>query len=185
MNKRILTIASVLIAAGILQFFNVPVADITKTLFPQSSVSIESADKPKNETIADILAESANDNSISQADQSNKPESTKRTIILTRERTSHILYGDHTGGGHRYGAGRPCKSEFPASWSDADIVRTVKKMAANDNLAWRQGRNGYYVSEQMQDDGINVRVVLGPQKRRVITAYPVNVERNPCPANDR
>lgn len=36
-------------------------------------------------------------------------------------RRVHILDGDRTGGGHRAGAGRG-KSEFPAGWSDDEII---------------------------------------------------------------
>lgn len=105
-------------------------------------------------------------------------------IVISAERSQHILYGDSTGGGHKHGVGKPCKSEFPADWDDAEILDITKRIAANDNLDWKQQRNSYYVAEEMID-GVRVRVVLGPQKRNVITAYPTNVPRNPCPANDR
>lgn len=97
----------------------------------------------------------------------------------------HILYGDESGGGHLYGVGRPCKSEFPADWTPARIRQTVTLMAANDNAQWRQEENGYLVSEQRTDD-LNIRIVLDPEKAEVVTSYPLNVQRNPCPrpAND-
>lgn len=113
-----------------------------------------------------------------------KTQAPRRNIILSEQRVQHILYGDDTGGGHMYGAGVPCKSEFPADWDEKRILGTVKRIAANDNLDWRQEDNGYFVTENMED-GVSVRVVLGPQKQRVITSYPTNVSRNPCPANDR
>lgn len=105
-------------------------------------------------------------------------------VILSEKRVAHILYGDMTGGGHRYGAGKPCKSEFPQSWNDEKIIDVTRKIAANDNLSWERQGNGYYVVENFVDS-VKVRVVKGPKKQRVITAYPVNVARNPCPANDR
>jgi len=40
-------------------------------------------------------------------------------IRMSSERTTHILDGDETGGGHRHGVGVPGKTEFPASWDDA------------------------------------------------------------------
>ena len=107
-----------------------------------------------------------------------------RQIVLTKQRQIHILYGDNSGGGHKHGIGKPCKSEFPKDWDDRKIISVVKNIAANDNANWRQGRNGYYVTESMHEN-INVRVVLGGEKQNVITAYPINVQRNPCPANDR
>ena len=109
------------------------------------------------------------------------------SVILTDQRKTHILYGDGRGGGHKYGAGVPCKSEFPKYWDEEMILSTAKKIAANDNLGWEQQNNGYYVAEA-KEDGVNVRVVLGPQKRNIITSYPTNMPRNPCPpkrpAND-
>ena len=106
-----------------------------------------------------------------------------RIVILTPERKEHILYGDENGGGHIHGAGKPCKSEFPQDWDAGEIIETTERIAANDNLAWAAQRNGYYVAESNEGD-VRVRVVLGPQRQHIITAYPVNVERNPCPAND-
>jgi len=104
-------------------------------------------------------------------------------VIISDSRVQHILYGDGKGGGHRYGAGVPCKSEFPQDWDDQKIISVTRKIAANDNLPWERQNNGYYVTESYEDD-IRVRVVKGPQKQRVITAYPTNVKRNPCTAND-
>ncbi len=108
-------------------------------------------------------------------------------IVLTEQRKQHILYGDSTGGGHKHGVGAPCKSEFPADWDDEKIITVVEKIAANDNLRWVQQNNGYYTGEAFEDN-LKVRVVLGPQKQKVITSYPINVARNPCPykepAND-
>ena len=104
-------------------------------------------------------------------------------IELSAQRREHILFGDETGGGHKYGMGKPCKSEFPESWDNEKIIRVTKKIAANDNANWRQENNGYYVAEVLEDD-VKVRVVLGPEKRKIITSYPTNRPRNPCPAND-
>lgn len=104
-------------------------------------------------------------------------------VLLSDTRITHILYGDETGGGHLHGTGTPCKSEFPADWNEEKIIQTTKSIAANDNLNWRQEQNGYFVTEDMTD-GVNVRVVLDPQRSYIITAYPTNVPRNPCPAND-
>lgn len=106
----------------------------------------------------------------------------RNDVNISERRIEHILYGDTTGGGHRYGAGVPCKSEFPQSWDDQKIIDTTKRIAANDNLNWRQEGNGYFVTEKMED-GIRVRVVMDGQRQNVITSYPTNVARNPCPAN--
>lgn len=106
-----------------------------------------------------------------------------RVVILTPEHAQHILYGDERGGGHLHGVSKPCKSEFPQDWDAEKITTTAERIAANDNLNWEAQHNGYYVAESNEGD-VRVRVVLGPQRQHIITAYPVNVERNPCPAND-
>ena len=105
-------------------------------------------------------------------------------VIISDDRIQHILYGDEKGGGHKYGVGKPCKSEFPQNWNDEKIINVTRNIAANDNLSWEQQGNGYHVAEDYVES-VKVRVVKGSQKQRVITAYPINVERNPCPANDR
>jgi len=106
-----------------------------------------------------------------------------KAAIISPERRTHILYGDATGGGHKHGVGAPCKSEFPEHWDDDTIIKEVELIASNDNLSWQQQRNGYYVTEQKVGT-VKVRVVKGRNGRDVITAYPTNVQRNPCPAND-
>jgi len=102
---------------------------------------------------------------------------------ISPQRREHILYGDATGGGHKHGVGAPCKSEFPEHWNEETIIKEVELIASNDNLAWQQQRNGYYVTEQKVGT-VKVRVVKGRNGHDVITAYPTNVKRNPCPAND-
>ena len=58
-----------------------------------------------------------------------------------KKRAGHILNGDQTGGGHRYGEGAPCKSEFPQNWNDDKILGTIETIAANDNLNWQRQQN--------------------------------------------
>ena len=100
-------------------------------------------------------------------------------VNLSTQAQKHILYGNNRGGGHKYGVGKPCKSEFPKDWNDAKIIETVKTFAANDNMNWKQGRNGYFTADTVQD-GVKVRVVLDREKDDVVTAYPLNTRRNPC-----
>lgn len=103
--------------------------------------------------------------------------------ILSERAKEHLLYGDGSGGGHRHSVGTPCKTEFPSYWDETKILDTVEMIAANDNLNWRREGNGYDVAEDMQD-GVEVRVVIDPQRNEIVTAYPTNLPRNPCPAND-
>ncbi len=102
---------------------------------------------------------------------------------ISPERERHILYGDSTGGGHLHGTGKPCKTEFPASWDAEKIISQVRNTAANDNINWRREKNGYHTAERMIGT-VRVRIVLDGEKDDIITAYPVNLPRNPCPAND-
>ncbi|MEZ0225373.1 MAG: EndoU domain-containing protein [Alphaproteobacteria bacterium] len=100
---------------------------------------------------------------------------------LTAARAQHILYGDSRGGGHLHGAGRPCKSEFPADWSADKVILVVTQEAANDNLSWRHERNGNDVAE-VSRDGVKIRLVVNGRHDQIITAYPLNTPRNLCPA---
>lgn len=98
---------------------------------------------------------------------------------LSRQQEKHILYGDQRGGGHLYGQNKNCKSEFPASWSAQKIIQTVKAQAANDNLNWRTGKNGYQTANSTVE-GTRIRIVLNEDRTRIITAYPLNGPRNAC-----
>lgn len=101
---------------------------------------------------------------------------------LTAARLRHITTGDATGGGHLYGVRKPCKSEFPADWTTDKIARDIPVLAANDNLQWNPSRNGYVTTEVHSADGLRIRIVVDPSDNEIVTAYPVNVRRNPCPA---
>lgn len=100
-------------------------------------------------------------------------------VILTQQAKQHILHGNHTGGGHLYGAGKPCKSEFPKDWDINKVINTVTRQASNDNINWRQEDNGYHVSEKNHGN-VRVRVVMDDDRSHIITAYPTNQPRNPC-----
>ena len=111
------------------------------------------------------------------------PVSDPSQPVLTAQAEQHLLHGDRRGGGHLHGTGKACKSEFPADWDAGEVIAHVKTIAANDNLDWELQDNGYHVAEQTVD-GTRVRVVLNRDRTGIVTAYPTNVRRNPCPAND-
>lgn len=100
---------------------------------------------------------------------------------ISKEAKAHILHGDKTGGGHLYGTGRPCKTEFPKDWDEAEIISNVRKVAANDNLKWKKGKNGYYTATQ-NIDNVKMQVVLDKERDGVVTAYPLNGKANSCKA---
>lgn len=124
-----------------------------------------------------VLTEDVETQQPSTTDQFNE------VSLISPDRRVHILYGDETGGGHKFGTGKPCKSEFPQHWNEETIIKEVELIAANDNLDWQEERNGYHVAEQ-KFGTVEVRVVKDRDNKKVITAYPVNMPRNPCPAND-
>lgn len=120
-----------------------------------------------------------------QTKETSTTDSFNKASHISAQRRTHILYGDATGGGHKHGIGAPCKSEFPEHWDDNTIIKEIEMIAANDNLNWEEQRNGYYVTEQKVGT-VKVRVIKARNGNDVITAYPTNVKRNPCPnhAND-
>lgn len=138
----------------------------------------------QDKTVADTEKELDQQNTSGETPQRNIKSDFNRASHVSEKRRTHILYGDATGGGHLYGQGKPCKSEFPKHWDEKTIIKEIDLIAANDNLNWEQQRNGYYVTEQ-KIGTVKVRVVKARNGEDVITAYPTNVTRNPCPANDR
>lgn len=90
-------------------------------------------------------------------------------IRLPDDRRSHILGGDATGGGHRYGTGRPGKTEFPERWDDStasehilNVGRHPASVKLQDNGRWKVTGNR---------DRVELSVVVEPDGQ-VWTAYP-------------
>lgn len=101
--------------------------------------------------------------------------------LASAARRSHILEGKvlpggRYSGGHRAGIGFPTKSEFPASWSDDQIMHHISDIATDPTLKWRPGRGGdFWVSGTR--DGIDIDVLM--RNNEIWTAYPTNLGRNP------
>ena len=100
---------------------------------------------------------------------------------LTDEQAKrHILAGDKTGGGHRYGTGKPGKSEFPESWSDEKLLGEISDVATDPAADRRVRPNGRTIVEGTRD-GLRIRVVIENPRvgERSVTAYSTNLPRNP------
>jgi len=96
-------------------------------------------------------------------------------------RTRHILDGEVLpngafSGGHRAGTGFPGKSEFPASWSDDQIMHQISDVATDPLSAVRPGRGGDVFVTGTRD-GVDIEVLL--RDGEIWTGYPTSVPRNP------
>lgn len=129
-----------------------------------------------NKVFDELITESSKESFNSATHQ--KPSNDNK-IIISDYAKKHILYGNKSGGGHKHGTGKPCKSEFPKNWNDKKIISTIQTLAANDNNQWKKEGNGYHTIEKTVE-GIDIRVVIGKKKKNIITAYPTNTQRNPC-----
>ena len=102
------------------------------------------------------------------------------------QRTKHILFGDATGGGHKFGFSRLFngKTKFPASWSSDKIMHAVSDIATDPKLNWIQqtGKKGSMFTKSGKParftvegvrNGTNIRVVVEPAGEGVITAFPI------------
>lgn len=95
----------------------------------------------------------------------------KGAFSITPQRRQHILYGDGTGGGHKFGAGKPGKSEFPRSWDDEKIIRIALQIANDEKIPLRP--SGRYWLKMGEAETIKIRVVLNREAGEIITAYPL------------
>lgn len=93
-------------------------------------------------------------------------------LVVTPERSKHILDGDATdSGGHRHGTGNPGKTEFPASWDDEKIIDTVLDVARRpDEPPTYQDRNGRWLAQGKRDD-VEVVVIIASDGR-IWTGWP-------------
>jgi hypothetical protein len=86
-------------------------------------------------------------------------------------RRIHILTGDLTGGGHKFGAGRS-KSEFPQSWSDDAIIDAIEDVA-NDPAAIRSPTGYKRTKVTGTRNGVLIVVIVDHSAGTIITGYPV------------
>ena len=99
--------------------------------------------------------------------------------LLDRKAWTHILDGDATGGGHRFGTGITGKSEFPAGWNDDKIVHYISDVATDPRST--VSVKGAVTVVTGTREGTDIRVIIRPDNGvpRVVSAYPTNVPKNP------
>ena len=111
-------------------------------------------------------------------------ESDEFVDLVDPDRRSHILDGDATGGGHRHGTGKPGESEFPAHWSDDEIMHHISDVATDpkaipgaNNSTLMFGRNGQPIRNTYTGirDGVMIKVVVEPATGRIISGYPIGM----------
>ncbi|MBB5801330.1 hypothetical protein F4560_001098 [Saccharothrix ecbatanensis] len=112
------------------------------------------------------------------------PDVAKDYVDLTSPQVrTHILTGDATGGGHMW-PGLPGKSVFPQDWSGDKIIHAVSDIATDPTLKWEQQtgtpgadytKKGDPVRYKVEGvrDGVNIRVIIEPAGRGIITGFPV------------
>lgn len=94
---------------------------------------------------------------------------------LTDANATHILDGDHDGGGHRHGTipNEPArKTWFPQSWSDDTILNAVNSVIA-DPIVARWNNDHAFLNAYGEVNGVRIKVRISPDGR-VITAHPID-----------
>lgn len=105
------------------------------------------------------------------------------TNLVDPKRANHILHGDATGGGHKFGVTQffNGKSKFPATWGDKKILHAASEIATNPSSRWSQQTGAVGAQFTKKGDpvkyavdgvfeGVNVRVIV--QGDEIITAFP-------------
>lgn len=100
-------------------------------------------------------------------------------LSTPQQRRIHILSGDDTGGGHRFGTRLPGKTEFPERWDDEATLQHILDVAKSPDSFKLQDNGRWRVSGMR--DGVDIVVAIQPDGR-IWTAYPRKgrgVGRNP------
>ena len=103
--------------------------------------------------------------------------------LASPQRTTHILDGDATGGGHLW-PGQPGKTPFPQSWSRERIMHEVSDIASDPAQTWVQqtGKPGSLYTKAGdparfvgigERGGVRIKVVIEPAGEGIITALPI------------
>ena len=142
------------------------------TVTPSTPTSVPPA-KPKDDTAGS--APKAEPPAAASPDLTPGPGG----VVVSDDRRKHILDGDDNGGeGHGAGRNRPKKSEFPSGWSDDQAIEAIKDVANDPESARRVQENGR-IAVNGTRDGVEIEVIIEPDKTTVVTGYPTNLPRNP------
>jgi RHS repeat-associated protein len=96
--------------------------------------------------------------------------------LASPERTTHMLYGDATGGGHLW-PGLPGKTPFPSDWSGGQVMHAISEVATSPASAWTPQGSRFVITGEFS--GVDIRIIYDPGTDEIITAYPTNLPRNP------
>lgn len=85
-------------------------------------------------------------------------------IHIRPDRRVHILDGDENGGGHRYGTGKPTKTEFPKRWDDDTVMAHVEAAAREADTVQYSPETSWGRPEQWmctaRRDGVDVVAIV-------------------------
>ena len=139
----------------------------------------------KAEEAATLASDAGKSADVAKAGDASKAARGSEYVDLSSpERRRHILDGDATGGGHRPGTGTPGKTEFPANWSDDQIMHNISDVATDpkaipggsnsDKLYTKSGKpiRNTYTSIR---DGVEVKVVVEPATGEIVTGHPTRI----------
>jgi Pretoxin HINT domain/Bacterial EndoU nuclease len=107
-------------------------------------------------------------------------EAADELVDLTGANRSHILDGEVRpngtySGGHRPGTGYPGKSEFPAGWSDDQIIHNISDVATDPaSVVTPKGGADFVTGTR---SGVDIEVII--RNGQIKTGYPTNLPRNP------
>lgn len=113
-----------------------------------------------------------------------KGESDQYVNMVDAQRTQHILFGDSNGGGHRW-PGRPGKTPYPASWSEARIMHNVNEILTDVDVDWiqqtgpigqlktRAGDASRFKAEH-EIEGVELRVIYAKADGQPPSAFPTS-----------
>ena len=98
---------------------------------------------------------------------------------IDRNGAAHILWGDRPGSGGHLWPGNPGKTPFPPDWSEGKIIDTAGEIFADPKTVWRLSDDRKAWLAEVTRQGVDVRVVIDSARQRVVSAYPINLPRNP------